>query len=136
MTSKKIFDQFKKLTEEFILFSGQCQMAKKENGKFFFKDYEVDDDMFWATSPIDEDLINERFDEETEFDVKDFPSLEKEGFYLFEALLSYSPEQYGNYPPPNCEASAYYYIEHIEFEFIGDSNELIDNEVIDDLFPF
>lgn len=136
MTTKEAFDQFKKLTEDFILFSGQCQMAKKENGKLFFKGYEVDDDMIWATSPIDEDLINERFDEETEFDAKDFPGLGKEGFYTFEALLSYSPAQYGNYPPPNCEASDYYYIEHIEFKFIGDSIESTDNEIIDTLFHF
>lgn len=136
MTAKEAFDQLKKLTKEFILFSGCCEMVKNENGKFIFKDFKLEEDMFSATEGVDEDLINERFDEETEFDAKDFPGLGKEGFYTFEALLSYSPAQYGNYPPPNCEASDYYYIEHIEFKFIGDSIESTDNEIIDTLFHF
>lgn len=121
LTAKEIFDQFKIFNKKFTLFSGQCEMVKNENGKFIFKDFKLEENMFSSTSYIDEDLINERFDGETEFDTEEFNELKQEGFYVFECLLSFSEAQYGNYPPPNCEVQAYYEIEYIEFEFIADS---------------
>ena len=39
----------------------------------------------------------------------------KNGHYLLEALLTFSPAQIGDYPPTNVECVAYYNIEFLKF---------------------
>ena len=56
--------------------------------------------------------------EENEYLIKDYPYL-KNGHYLLEALLTFSPAQIGDYPPPNVECVAYYNIEFLKFTEAG-----------------
>lgn len=79
---------------------------------------------------VDNELL-EYFFSEFEFDVDD-------GFYEFRFLLSYSPPQIGNYPPPNIECQAYYDYHDSIFDLkvsIEDyNNRIIDEQIIDNPF--
>lgn len=110
MDYKEIFNQLNSLTKKYVLVRGICDLVKNDEGKYIFEKFD-DCTIYESTGNYDEDLMAERFDKETEFE-----GMECEGFYKFAALLSYSPAQIGDYPPPNIEVPAYYDLEHIEFE--------------------
>jgi hypothetical protein len=124
MDYKEIFDQLNKLTKGFILVRGICDLIKNNEGKYIFEKFD-DYTIYESTGNYDEDLMAERFDHETEFE-----DIECEGFYKFTALLSYSPAQIGNYPPPNIELPAYYDLYYIEFElkFRKEENDNFNNQ--------
>lgn len=109
MDYKKIFDQINTLTKKYVLVRGICDLVKNDDGKYVFEKFD-DCTIYESTGNYDDELMAESFTEEAEFEV------ECEGFYKFAALMSYSPAQIGNYPPPNVEVPAYYDLDHIEFE--------------------
>lgn len=118
MNYKEIFDTvINALGSRRIIIMGTISIKSESEGVFttssFIKDEE---DYSWydkfAGYIFSDDLIEKAFMEEFQHNV------DKEGIYYIKAILSYTEEQRGNYPPPNLEAEEYMLIEHIEYEYL------------------
>lgn len=116
MDYKALFSQLKKLTESYVLIKGSCALKDDGRGKYSINspsDYMI----YESSGNFNEELMEESLIVDMEFDV------ECEGHYDFEALVSFSSAQIGNYPPPNVEVPAYYYVEHIELRYVTQIDE-------------
>ena len=112
-TSEEIFNQFKELNNKYLLISIPVKM-EKQNENYFSIISDIHEEYISSTDFFDFDLIKDCFLEENEYLIKDYPYL-KNGHCLLEALLTLSPAQIGDYPPPNVECVAYYNIEFLKF---------------------
>jgi hypothetical protein len=107
MSYKDVYDQLTELCKKYCLISGQADIIRVndrlEFGPISPHDYVV------VAGCFPDDLIHSSF---VDFEcIVDGP-----GIYDFRALLSYSPAQIGNYPPPNVEVDRYMMIEYIEYK--------------------
>lgn len=107
---KQIFDTLNSLTKNYCLVKGWSEIIRTDDG-FVLKDFDNESYVNIA-GLFSEDLILKAFTEDFKCDV------EKEGVYEFTALLNYSAEQIGDYPPPNIECEKYMTVDYIEFKFI------------------
>lgn len=108
---KNIFDAYLPLCEKYWLVDGFMQVAKK--GEYFEPvDFTEENFCIIGGRPCYDDIL-EAF-EELELNV------DKEGFYSFKALLSFSPEQWGEF----LEVRAYYIVDHIEFKYESDNGTI------------
>ena len=112
-TIEEIFNEFKELNNKYLLISIPVEM-EKQNENYFSIISNIYEEYISSTDFFDFDLIKDCFLEENEYLIKDYPYL-KNGIYLLEALLTLSPAQIGDYPPPNVECVAYYNIEFLKF---------------------
>lgn len=124
MTVKETFDLLMELSLKNILITGYCQFFERD-GKFVIGDFDYIN-FHVRAGGCSEDLIIDCFLE----DDQEWPQIDKEGCWSFEALLNYSPAQIGEYPPPNIEIPEYVMIEYSEFKFVP----TIQSESIGDLF--
>ena len=116
-TIEEIFNQFKEFNNKYLLISMPVEI-EKQNENYFSIISDILEEYISSTDFFDFDLIKDCFLEENEYLIKDYPYL-KNGYYLLEALLTFSPSQIGDYPPPNIECAAYYNIEFLKFTEIG-----------------
>ena len=112
-TLEETFNQFKELNNKYLLISIPVEI-EKQNENYFSIISDILEEYISSTDFFDFDLIKDCFLEENEYLIKDYPYL-KNGHYLLEALLTFSPAQIGDYPPPNVECVAYYNIEFLKF---------------------
>lgn len=141
---KETFDNFIELTDRFTIISGHIDIAKYIDGKFrcrygeHFTDINplselFTCDNFWiiAGKGCNESILDDI--REYEYDV------EKEGEYLFKAMLTYYNSETDDYG--RTIMRGYYDIVHLELEFIQtfesrNREKRIDTILGDDIFNF
>jgi len=109
-TYKEQFDFLKEFCKKYTYLVGWGLFELDDNEKYILRGFDGDNHIVLAGLD-NESLIIEAFNEgEYEWRVTE------PGFYEFHAILSYSPAQIGDYPPPNIEVAEYMMIEYIEYK--------------------
>lgn len=107
MTTLEIFNTLRLLYEKYSYIKAWGLIEEQENG--IFKLVEFNQDSYILCSGKDDsELIIQAFNE---YECQ----VSQPGMYEFEALISYTEAQVGNYPPPNIEVPAYVEIEVVNF---------------------
>jgi hypothetical protein len=107
MHTSIIFSTLKELSQKYCLVHGMAAIIRTEDGSLAFDKNDLEN-IYQHVGCFEEQEIRKAFEE--------YECHEMEpGEYEFTALLSYTPAQIGNYPPPNVEADEYMMIEAIEY---------------------
>jgi hypothetical protein len=107
MTIAETFLTLKDLCHKYCLIKGTGEIVKSKEGTFLFNRNNFG---YAVAGFCDEDLLLGTIDAYEH-------AVEKEGYYDFIAIVSRSPAQIGNYPPPNVEVPEYMMVEMIEYYF-------------------
>lgn len=95
LSTKEIFNLIEKLNKTYTVVKGWGLIKDNSIESFDETSYIIE-----CGNGEDCELIEDFFND-FEYELED-------GFYEFRFLISYSPAQIGNYPPPNVECEAYY----------------------------
>lgn len=115
----ELFEELKDLQKSVCFVNGwYAEMILSEDEKYWKLQNFAPDNYVQTFGMHSDEYILDAF-KEFEFDLK---SIKKTGVYEFDAILSFSEEQTGEYG--HVEVPAYLLIEHIEFEYQCSFEEL------------
>lgn len=127
---EELFEELKDLQKHVCYVSGWCcEIVFIEDDGYRFKDFHPDNFM-QKVGYFNEEMVIDAF---THPENEPLKNIDKPGYYEFDALLSYTEDQVGEYG--RIEIRGYMMIEHIEFKYQCSFEEMAELEKSDNNQP-